>query len=260
VAGVDAHSGGAKLQWKIQDELPSTHFSGTLSALDVSSVLRAWDKPDVLESKTARLNADVSWVGDPQDFALKNITGTMEVGFEQGRFKNNPSPGSDGFLRLMAILNFDSLARRLRLDFSDLYKSGLAYDEIKGVVNFVPGTMTFTQPLSVKTPSSHLQMAGKLDLEQEKIDTRLVATLPVVGNYTFFTALVTGLPAAAGIYVVSKLFKKQVDRATSLSYSIRGTWSEPKMSFERLFESEDELLKSVNSKDKIASNRQQQSP
>jgi uncharacterized protein YhdP len=154
----------------------------------------------------------------------------------------------------MAILNFDSLARRLRLDFSDLYKSGLAYDEIIGKVSFVPGTMTFTEPLSVKTPSSRLQLAGKLDLENETIDSRLIATLPVVGSYTFFTALVTGLPAAAGIYLASKLFKKQVDRATSISYNIKGSWSEPKMSFNRLFESEAELINNVNKPQEIELN------
>jgi uncharacterized protein (TIGR02099 family) len=240
---------GAKLNWLVSDTGSSTHFIGELSAGDMSAVLREWQKPDTLESKSARFNLDLTWGGDPQDFALTKIAGNVDLMIEHGRFKNNPSPGSDGFLRLMAVLNFDSLARRLRLDFSDLYKSGLAYDQISGKVSFAPGTMTFVEPLEVKTPSSRLQMAGKLDLENEKIDARLVATLPVVGSYTFFTALVTGLPAAAGIYVVSKLFKKQVDRATSISYSLSGNWSDPKMSFDRLFESEEELIKSVDKKE-----------
>lgn len=256
VGGADEKSGGAKMEWSVANSVSSTHFIGALTADDISTVLREWQKPDTLESKAARFNVDAMWAGDPQDFALKKIAGNIDVWLEKGRFKNNPSPGSDGLLRLMAILNFDSLARRLRLDFSDLYKSGLAYDEIIGKVSFVPGTMTFTEPLSVKTPSSRLQMAGKLDLENEKIDARLVATLPVVGSYTFFTALVTGLPAAAGIYVISKLFKEQVDRATSISYSIKGSWSDPQMSFDRLFESEDELIKSVNkSEDPVKSKK-----
>ena len=255
VGGLDDKAEGAKMEWLVADSVASTHFVGALSAGNVSDVLREWQKPDMLESQAARFKVDAMWAGDPQDFALKKMAGSIDIWLEKGRFKNNPSPGSDGLLRLMAILNFDSLARRLRLDFSDLYKSGLAYDEISGKASFVPGTMTFTEPLSVKTPSSRLQMAGKLDLENEKIDARLIATLPVVGSYTFFTALVTGLPAAAGIYVVSKLFKKQVDRATSISYSIRGSWSEPKMNFNRLFESEEDLIKSVDSTEKVAKNR-----
>lgn len=246
---------GAKMEWLVGESGSSTHFIGELSAADMSTVLREWQKPDMLESKSARFKVDATWSGDPQDFALKKMAGNIDIWIEQGRFKNNPSPGSDGLLRLMAILNFDSLARRLRLDFSDLYQSGLAFDQISGKVSLVPGTMTFVEPLEVKTPSSRLQMAGKLDLDNEKIDARLVATLPVVGSYTFFTALVTGLPAAAGIYIVSKLFKKQVDRATSISYSIRGTWSDPKMSFDRLFESEDELIKNVNKEKAPAKNR-----
>lgn len=255
IGGSDEKSGGAKMEWSVAESGSSTHFIGALSADDISTVLREWQKPDMLESKSARFNVDAIWAGDPQDFALKKIAGSVDVLLQKGRFKNNPSPGSDGLLRLMAVLNFDSLARRLRLDFSDLYKSGLAYDEIIGKASFVPGTMTFTEPLSVKTPSSRLQLAGKLDLENEKIDARLVATLPVVGSYTFFTALVTGLPAAAGIYVVSKLFKKQVDQATSISYSIKGSWGDPQMSFDRLFESEDELIKSVNKNEDSATDK-----
>ncbi|MES2674172.1 MAG: AsmA-like C-terminal region-containing protein [Pseudomonadota bacterium] len=237
---------GAKLSWTHKASGPYTHFTGALSATDISSVLQQWQKPDMIESTNARVTADVGWMGDPQDFNLKKLSGNMNVWMEKGRFKRTPSVGSDGFLRLMAILNFDSLARRLRLDFSDLYQSGLAYDEINGKVDFEPGTMIFAEPLVVKTPSSRLQLAGKLDLEHEKINARLVATLPIAGNFTFFTALVTGLPAAAGIYVISKLFKKQVDQATSVSYSIRGGWDDPKMTFDRLFESEESLRNSVS--------------
>lgn len=248
VSGADDPLAGAKLTWKLSEQGPQTHFIGSLSATNLSSVLQAWQKPDTIESSAAQFRVDINWQGDPQDFGLKKLSGNMDIWIEKGRFKRNPSVGSDGFLRLMSILNFDSLARRLRLDFSDLYKSGLAYDQISGKVNFEPGIMTFAEPLVVQTPSSRLQMAGKLDLKREKVDTRLVATLPVAGNLTFVAALAAGLPAAGGIYLVSKLFKKQVDQAASVSYRITGGWDDPNMSFDRLFESEESLRDSVNSK------------
>jgi uncharacterized protein (TIGR02099 family) len=251
VSGFDDRAAGAKLDWKVSAQGTSTHFKGALSATDIAGVLQQWQKPDSLESKNALFTADLNWLGDPQDFSYKKFDGDINIFLEQGRFKRAPGVGSDGFLRLMAILNFDSLARRLRLDFSDLYQSGLAYDQISGKVNFEQGTMTFKEPLIVKTPSSRLQMAGKLDLEREKINTRLIATLPIAGNFTFFTALVTGLPAAAGVYLVSKLFKKQVDQATSVSYRIHGGWDDPQMNFDRLFESEESLIDSVNSDEMV---------
>ena len=245
ISGIEDDLDGARLIWQHTDQGVKSRFIGSLSASDMGAVLRQWDKPDTIESHAARFKTDLYWLGSPQDFSLVNLNGDMSLWLEKGRFKRDATAG-DGILRLMSILNFDSLARRMRLDFSDLYQSGLAYDEINGKVEFNQGVMVFAEPLVVRTPSSGMQMAGTIDLRRETIDTRLVATLPVAGNLTFFTALATGLPAAAGIYLVSKLFKKQVDQATSLTYAISGSWDNPTMRFDRLFESEKSLRDSVN--------------
>ncbi len=244
IAGVEQDR-GAQMYWQYTPDGMQTRFVGILTAGDMGAVLREWKKPDTIESQSARFDTDLFWPGSPQDFALVALGGEMRIHMENGRFKRDASAG-DGILRLLSILNFDSLARRMRLDFSDLYKSGLAYDEVNGKVRFNQGIMVFEDPLLVRTPSSGLQMAGTINLRDETINTRLIATLPVTGNLTFFAALATGLPAAAGVYLVSKLFKKQVDQATSLSYAITGSWDEPKMRFDRLFESEKSLRDSVN--------------
>ncbi len=248
ISGADESSGGAKLIWQEAPGGVQSRFIGNMSAGDMAEVLRAWDKPDTIESQTARYQADLYWPGSPQEFALVNLSGDMTLAIEKGSFKRDASAG-DGVLRLMSILNFDTLARRLRFDFSDLYKSGLAYDTINGKMRFNRGVLVFEEPLVVRTPSSGMQMAGSIDLRNETVNTRLVATLPVAGNVTFYAALAAGLPAAAGIYIVSKLFKKQVDQATSVSYTIKGSWDDPKMRFDRLFESEKSLRDSVNKKD-----------
>lgn len=245
ISGAKNSLDGAKLIWQQSEEGTQSRFIGGISAGDIAQVMRQWDKPDTLESKSAHFTADVYWPGTPEDFSLVDISGNMSLWFEKGRFKRDASAG-DGILRLMSVLNFDSIARRMRLDFSDLYQGGLAYDEISGDVSFNQGDMKFESPLVVRGPSSRLQMVGKVDLRHEKLQTRLVATLPVAGNLTFFAALATGLPAAAGIYVVSKLFKKQVDQVTSISYTISGDWDDPKMAFDRLFESEDQLRESAD--------------
>lgn len=239
---------GAQMHWQYTPEGMETRFIGILAAGDVGGVLREWQKPDMLESQSARFVADLFWRGSPQDFKIVELGGEMALHLENGRFKREANAG-DGILRLLSILNFDSLARRMRLDFSDLYKSGLAYDHIDGKVRFNRGTMVFADPLLVRTPSSGLQMAGTINLRDETLNTRLVATLPVASNLTFFAALATGLPAAAGIYLVSKLFKKQVDQATSISYRITGDWDKPQMRFDRLFESEQSLRDSVDKKE-----------
>lgn len=248
IEGAHTPEEGAKMLW-LQGEMgPQTRVIGALRAGNIGDVMRQWGKPGMLESQSAYFNLDLYWAGSPQDFALNELEGTMSLALNKGRFIRNATSGalaSEDLLRLLSVVNFDSLARRMRLDFSDLYQSGLAYDEMRGLLGFGRGTLTFVEPLEVIGPSSRLQMAGSIDLKRERLRTRMVATLPVAGNLTFLAALVTGLPAAVGIYVVSKLFKKQVDQATSISYRITGSWDKPKMRFDRLFESDDSLRSSV---------------
>lgn len=239
------NTGGAQVYWVVDDKGPRTRFIGSLAAENLADVLQAWDKPDIVESTRANYQVDLTWPGAPGEFSLVKLEGNINLLLEYGRFKRDPGAG-EGILRLFALVNFDSLARRLRLDFSDLYKSGLAYDQIQGQVSFKNGMIFFVEPLQMQSPSSRMQMAGSINLIDETIDTRLIAALPVAGNLTFLAAFATGLPAAAGIYLVSKIFRKQVDQATSVSYSISGSWDEPRMKFDRLFESESSLRDSVN--------------
>jgi uncharacterized protein YhdP len=227
---------GAQLYWRSDEGRQHTYFNGLLLTRNMAEVMNAWQQPAIIESQQASYLAALDWPGAPQDFTLERLRGDLGIQIQNGRFTRTPAGGSDGLLRLFAILNFDSLARRLRLDFSDLYQSGLAYDEIRGKVSFSQGVMSFSEPLQVRSPSSRMQLSGSINMLDETLDTRLVATLPVAGNLTFLTALAAGLPAAAGVYLVSKLFEKQVDQATSISYTIRGDWEEPHIRFDRMFE------------------------
>lgn len=240
-----ANQRGAQIYWIVDGQGSRTRFIGSLVAGDMAPVLQSWDKPDIVESTSASYQVDLTWPGAPGEFALMNLQGEIDLLLQDGRFRRTAGAG-EGLLRLFSLVNFDSLARRLRLDFSDLYRSGLAYDSVQGKLSFAGGTLYFSEPLQVESPSSRLQLAGNINLLEETVDMRLVAALPVAGNLTFLAAFATGLPAAAGIYLVSKIFRKQVDQATSVSYSIRGNWDNPAMKFDRLFESEASLRNSVS--------------
>lgn len=239
-SGESEKAQGAQLIWRDVGGEVQSRFIGVVTAENLAEVSKRWQVPQLLESESARFVADIQWPGTPAEIQLVTLAGKVDLTLQKGRFYRNAGAG-DGLLRLMSVVNFDSIARRLKLDFSDLYQSGLAYDSVVGEANFNNGVMRFTKPLDLKGPSSRLQLAGTVDLKNEQINSRLIATLPVAGNLTFAAALITGLPAAVGVYVVSKLFKKQVDRATSISYEIKGSWDEPVVRFTRFFESEESL-------------------
>ncbi len=227
--------GGAQLIWTDFGDMRSS-FTGLVSAARIQDTLQNWQQPQFLESSGAKFGLDLAWYGSPAAIELDNLSGAVDLDIEHGRFVRVTEGGSDAFLRLIALFNFDSWARRLKLGVSDLVDSGMAFDSIDGRLQFNNGEMFVPLPVKVKAPSSTLSYAGSFDLVNQQMDTTLVATLPVGGNLTLLAALAGGLPAAAGVYVASKLFKKQVDKVASVSYKITGSWDNPKTEFVRLFD------------------------
>lgn len=235
----DKGSKGGYLRWRQGSDdgrrQGRSQLTGVLTGGNIKPLLDKWQLSP-LESKKTHIATTLSWTGSPYAFAMKTLVGDMTVSMDDGRFIREQNSEATDLLRLFGLFNFDTWARRIRLDFSDLYKSGLSFDQLKGDIEFDRGTIYLTRPLAVKGPSSNLNMAGKIDYDKQQIDTSLVATLPVGGNLTLGIALTAGLPAAAGAYVISKLFKDQVEQVASLSYTIKGDWENPQIRFDKLFD------------------------
>ncbi|TNE83763.1 MAG: hypothetical protein EP334_00370, partial [Gammaproteobacteria bacterium] len=223
------------LLWERQGGIHHSQFDGQLRAGDVGKVMEAWGTPAALESKKALFFADLGWRGKPWEITPAELTGAMSLNLEKGRFYKSPAGAANAMLRLISLFNFDNWLRRLSLDFSDLFEKGMSYDEMKGGLVFDEGNMAFEPPLVVKMPSGRFTMTGTANLRREEIDTRLVTTLPVGTNLPWVAALVGGLPAAAGVYITSKIFEKQVDKLSSISYHITGPWDDPEVDVEKIF-------------------------
>ncbi|WP_237057804.1 YhdP family phospholipid transporter [Microbulbifer sediminum] len=229
---------GAQLMWMRDAEgNESSQFVGRLVADDLADVQRAWGQEPAIESESARFDTALRWDGSPARVAADALTGELKIDIRDGRFLRASDNAGSALLRLLSLFNFDTWARRLRLDFSDLYQSGMAFDRVRGEVFFEgDGSLLIAVPIQVEGPTSELQMAGRVNLKREDLNLTLVATLPVGNNLALVAALAGGLPAAAGVYLISKAFKKQVNKMASVSYRISGDWSEPEVRFDKLFD------------------------
>lgn len=227
---------GAELLWLQSAAGELSYFSGVASTGNVGDVLSAWGQTPVLTSRSASIDLDVQWPGSPVRWDLNELSGMVSLALNRGRFIRGVEVGENPLVKLIGLLNFDTLARRLRLDFSDLRPEGMAYEQVDGVLQFNQGLVTIDEPLRVETPSSDIQFAGEINTRQQTLDAQVVATLPLAGNLTMAAALMAGLPVAAGVYAVGKIFSKQVSRASSIRYRVGGQFDDPDIRVERIFE------------------------
>ena len=154
------------------------------------------------------------------------MKGGVEISLKKGRIID--AGNGSGALRVFGVLNVDTLRRRMFLDFSDLYSSGISFDELTGVVRFNQGVVTFDQPVVIKGPSSTIRLNGVADANKEELDLTMSVTLPVTSNLPILSVLLGTAPPLAGvIYIADKLVGDQVNELASIHYTIKGTFDEP---------------------------------
>lgn len=189
-------------------------------------------KPMVRADKT-KATLQLDWLGSPMMFNTPTLSGLVDLRFEDGVFDTK---GAEA-LKALSALNFNSIGRRLQLDFSDLYQSGVTFDVMKARAKIEQGVLTLTEPMLVEGSGGKFLMAGSSVLPDRSLDMKLAVTFPITSTLPMF-AILAGLapPVAAAIYVSERLIGDELERFTSASYNIKGTWEEPDINISQTFD------------------------
>lgn len=220
--------------WQGTAEASSSWYKGRMQGKDLSDVLLAWNFAPTASSESFHLDVDGRWPGSPAWVSLKRFSGSLDATLRNGQFTEVQGPASA--LRVFGLLNFNSIGRRLRLDFSDLLGRGLSYDRVKGLLVASDGVYVTREPITLTGPSSNLELDGTLNMADDLVDATLLVTLPVSNNLPL-AALIVGAPAIGGaLFVVDKLLGDRVARFASVQYSVKGRWQDPQITFIKPFE------------------------
>lgn len=200
-----------------------SHLVIDMTAKSLGSMLDSFGYEGIIEGGQTFARIDASWPGAPTAFALANTSGTLEIGVENGRILD-VDPGASG--RLFGLLSLREIPRRLSLDFSDLFKSGMSFNSIKGSFVLADGNAT-TSDLVIASPAADITISGRTGLRAKDYDQEMVVVpragvaLPVVG------ALAGGPVGAAAGIVVQTLLGKKLNQATRSRYRVTGSWEKP---------------------------------
>ena len=223
--------------WSYDGEKYSSHLIGPVGVDNIGDLFSGLNIPKVMDSKSGSMVFDLSWQDQPWKITKENITGDFQINLQDGSFYTSTG-GAGAALKLVSLFNFANWLKRLQLDFSDVTGQNLAYNDLVGTLHFENGVASLLEPLRMKMPSGRMIMAGDFDLVNEQVDAQLVATLPVATNLPWVVALLGGVPAAAGVYLTSKLVEKQVDRLSSISYTLSGPFDDVEVAVDRIFAAE----------------------
>ena len=213
--------------WWVEQDKQNTEFTGHLDSNALDKTLALVDiKSTILGSKT-KVDFDLAWPGDPFDFALASLNGKLDINLSKGVLVDvNP-----GFGRILSLLSIQSLERRLRLDFSDVFKKGFSFDTITALVNVKNG-MAHSDNLLMKAPAAEMKMKGDVNLATKQLDLRAIVTTHITSSLPIAATIASGGnpivgAIGVGVWAADKIVKSQAGDMLGTTYHVTGTWEKP---------------------------------
>ena len=210
----------AQWQW-VEDEVV-TELDGTVKTQNLGRLLDILHQDAGIRDTPMEITGKLSWVGDPSMFNTVSLSGDLSV--EGG--KGSQKTLSDRQARIFSLFSLGSIARKLTLDFSDLFQDGFFYTGLSGNLNFNKGTMK-TEDIQVRGTSADVQVKGNINFASNTIEQCILVT-PDLGS---------SLPVLAGwaiepmtgflVFVMSKIFEPAINVVTSIQYQVEGSFDDP---------------------------------
>ncbi len=198
-----------------------TLMKGQLSSHDFTAFLDRLGFANDLRETSAKVRLNLAWDGGPHQFALKTLDGQLDVELIGGRIASI----EPGFGRLLGLIAIQQWVKRFSLDFSDIYKKGLAYNSIKGRFDITEG-IARTHDLLIDAIAARIKVAGLVNLENKTLDAHVwvvpksSAAVPIAGT-------IVGGIASALTRVLDEDYKEGYFFGSE--YKVSGSWSDAKV-------------------------------
>lgn len=214
----------ANVEWLRQGEQMSSRAWGKLTTKSSENLIKRLGYPSPLSDAPGSLSFDLTWQDVPYRASAATLAGKADYRLEGGTLWEINDKGA----RLFSLLSLDSLLRKLRLDFRDVFDKGFYFESMSASATVKQGIIE-TKDFYMKGAAGNLRAEGLADLVRWRLDydlsfsPNLGGTLPLIAAFS--------ITPITGLYVLalSKLLEPVVDVITRIDFRISGSINDPQL-------------------------------
>jgi uncharacterized protein YhdP len=203
-------------------------IQGSIVSHNLSELLDKWNFSNSIRSNSAKMNLQLNWQDSLYSPDVRSLSGNIQINIGSGELLNVGSEAKTDFGRLLTILSIQSIAKRLRFDFSDLNmkNKGLNFDNISGSFTVNNG-IAKTNNLTLDGPVANINITGAMNLVSQTYNLNVMVTPHLTSSLPVIAAIAGGPVAGAAAWAAGKLFNPLLNKITDDNYTVTGPWKNP---------------------------------
>ncbi|MBE0364921.1 hypothetical protein PULV_a3212 [Pseudoalteromonas ulvae UL12] len=211
------HTLKAKGEWRAG----ITSLFGQFTSDDIGELFDEFDLTSSIKDSRAQASLNLNWQGTPYEFNTTSLSGDLKLDLGEGHL----SEVSDGGARVFSLLSLDSLVRKLKLDFRDVFAKGFFYNSLKGSLQIEKG-IARTSDTKIDGVPADISIKGYADLNTKKIDYDLAVAPEVTSSIPVIVAwMVNPVTGLAALAIDKVIHSARV--ISEINFKINGTMDEP---------------------------------
>jgi uncharacterized protein (TIGR02099 family) len=214
-----------------------TSLDFTLKGSQFGQAMAALGLGDGINDGKIDVDGQLAWSNSLLNFEWDSLIGNASFTLKDGVLKNVDL----GPARLIGLLSFSALPRRLSFGFSDVLDNGLAFDQISGSYS-IEGENITTNDTSMDSTSARLLATGTTGLQSQVYDQKITITPKVSQTLPVIGGIAAGSTVGWGFLLFHEIFGSIIDKAVEIQYTIKGTWDDPKIVLIEKTKPEEETL------------------
>ena len=201
----------------------TTGIDFKLDISDAGQLLERFGFKGVVRSGKGVLDGQLTWRGSPLAMNFPTLAGQFNINVDNGQFlKVDP-----GAAKLLSVLSMQSIAKRLTLDFRDVFSEGFVFDFLRGDVAIDRGLAT-TNNMQISGVNAVILMDGKSDIAAGTQDIRVVYAPEVnAGVASLLVATAINPAIGLGTFLAQLFLRQPLIEAVTKEFKVSGTWADP---------------------------------
>lgn len=209
-------------QWYKRNQDHYTFMAGDLNSNNFGEFISQLGFDSGIKDSSADMSFALTWQNSPMEIEFEHLDGEIFWELSDGYLTEVSDQGS----RLFSLLSFNSLVRKLSLDFRDVFAKGFFYDNMNGSIQITQGKAD-TRDTNIDGAAGEIEIYGYTDLVDKSLNYNVSFAPNVTGNLPFLVYFFTVSPpsALAALAIDQVLTSTKV--ISNINYSVTGSIENP---------------------------------